>query len=43
VNGELLSLMGDDLPWKVTLGRDAVAKIFTLSVNDVSFMQLAFQ
>ena len=43
VDGELLSLVGDDLPWKLTLGRDATFQVFTLMINGISFMELELQ
>ena len=43
INGELISIVGSELPWKITLGHDSSAKQFTLAINGVSFFQLEFQ
>ena len=36
-------MVGDELPWKITLGHDAVTQQFTLGINGVPFYQLEFQ
>ena len=36
-------MVGEELPWKLTLGHDAVTKQFTLAINGVPFFQLEFQ
>ena len=41
--GELTTLVGEELPWKLTLGHDAATKQFTLAIDGIPFLQLEFQ
>ena len=42
VTGELASLVGEKLPWKLTLGHKSASQEFTLKINGIPFGLLEF-